>query len=359
MEYALVHAFPPPFIFPTMHTRFALHCLLFFWIVPGLVAAAEPGPVPGWPGEVREEWFPSRADGTMQPTLFYRPPGDAPAPLLVALHTWKGTHLQADPGYAAWCIRKGWVLVHPNFRGPNNTPEACGSERVVEDILSVVDWARERAKVDPRRIYLVGCSGGGYASMLLAGRAPQLWAGVSQWCGIYDLGQWHAERSADGYGRMLEAVCGGAPGDSPAVDEQYRRRSASTWFQAAAGIPMDLNTGIFDGHKASVPVSHSLRAFNTLARPVDRFSEEQVRELTATPAVPQGLRFDGEDPLYGNLKVLLRRVSGQARITVFEGGHQSIVEAGLAWLEQQVKGQPAVWKIEGAASRSGAAEVGK
>jgi hypothetical protein len=75
--------------------------------------------------------------------------------------------------------------------------------------------------------------------------------------------------------------------------------------------------------------------------------------------VPQGLRFDGEDPLYGNLKVLLRRVSGQARITVFEGGHQSIVEAGLAWLEQQVKGQPAVWKIEGAASRSGAAEVGK
>ena len=346
-----------------MKTRLALHALLLGSVPALAAAAAEPSPggagIPGWPGAVREEWFRSRADGTMQPTLFYRPPGDQPAPLLVALHTWGGTHLQAEPNYAAWCIRKGWVLVHPHFRGPNKTPEACGSELVVEDILSVVDWAREQAPIDPRRIYLIGCSGGGYASMLLAGRAPQIWAGVSQWCGIYDLAQWHAERARDGYGRMLEAVCGGAPGVSPAADEQYRRRSASTWFSAAAGVPMDLNTGIFDGHKGSVPVSHTLHAFNTLAEPSARFPEEQVRELTATAAVPEALRFAGEDPLYGKLKVLLRRVSGQARITVFEGGHESMVEAGLAWLERQVKGQPAVWKIEGAASRAGAAEVGK
>ena len=62
-----------------MKTRLALHGLLL-WILPALAAAAaEPNPgqggIPGWPDAVREEWFRSRADGTMQPTPFPPSPG--------------------------------------------------------------------------------------------------------------------------------------------------------------------------------------------------------------------------------------------------------------------------------------------
>ncbi|MEY5026193.1 MAG: hypothetical protein RLZZ244_1721 [Verrucomicrobiota bacterium] len=338
-----------------------------------LAALAEPPPqtpLPGWPPAVSEQHYRSRADQTLQPTLFYRPQASTPAPLLVALHTWGGTHLQAEPAYAEWCIRKGWVLVHPHFRGPNKTPEACGSDLVVQDILSVVEWAQSQAPVDPNRIYLIGCSGGGFASMLLAGRAPHLWAGVSQWCGIFDLRDWHSERSrnpSDPYARMMEAACGGPPGSSPEVDAQYRHRSASTWFASAAGIPMDLNTGIWDGHKGSVPVSHSLKAFNTLAAPEKRIPDEDLRSMTTLAQVPEALRFDGGDPLYSKRPVLLRRISGQTRVTVFEGGHESVLGAGLAWLELQRKGQPAVWNVPAPSaaggsspgSLGGAAEVGR
>ena len=319
-------------------------------------ADAHPTPLPGWPPEVREAFYPSRADDTLQPTLFYAPKSDAPAPLLVALHTWSGNYKQAQPAYADWCIRKGWILVHPNFRGPNKTPEACGSDLVVEDILSVLDWARKTARVDPDRIYLMGASGGGYASMLLAGRAPQVWAGVSAWCGIFDLRHWHAERKQDGYAKMMEAACGGAPGTSPAVDEQYGKRSASTWLANASGLPLDLNTGIWDGHKGSVPVSHSLNAFNVLAAPADRIPAEQIHELTVNATVPEARRFEGSDPVYGKRPVLFRNISGNCRITIFEGAHDMVVNAGLLWLEQQRKGQAPIWKVE--ASEAYRAEAG-
>jgi hypothetical protein len=35
----------------------------------------------------------------------------------------------------------------------------------------------------------------------------------------------------------------------------------------------------------------------------------------------------------------LRRFAGKARVTIFEGGHESIPEAAIAWLEQHKRGQ--------------------
>lgn len=144
---------------------------------------------------------------------------------------------------------------------------------------------------------------------------------------------------------MIEDSCGGAPGSSSAADAQYRHRSASTWLHAAKSVPIDLNTGILDGHKGSVPVSHSLKAFNALANSQDELQPSLINEITTSAKIPDACRFTGSDPLYGNRPVLFRKISGQSRITVFEGAHESIVLAGLAWLEQQHRGKPAVWNI--------------
>jgi hypothetical protein len=40
---------------------------------------------------------------------------------------------------------------------------------------------------------------------------------------------------------------------------------------------------------------------------------------------------------------LLRRTSGLTRLTVFNGGHDIVHEAGLTWLEAQRRGVPAAW----------------
>jgi hypothetical protein len=53
-----------------------------------------------------------------------------------------------------------------------------------------------------------------------------------------------------------------------------------------------------------------------------------------------------------------RPVAGQARITVFEGGHDSEPAAAIAWLARQRRGQAADFTL-GSAAASAAEAVGK
>lgn len=303
--------------------------------------------VAGWPSQVQAIEYRSAADNTLQPALFYDPGGDKPKPLLIALHSWSGDYTQANPAYGLWCVANGWVLMHPNFRGVNDHPQACGSELVVKDILSAVDHAKENCAIDEGRIYLIGASGGGYASLLMAGRAPDVWAGVSAWCPIYDLRTWYADTKQRKlrYAEMLERVCGGAPGSSGEADEEYRVRSASAWLERARNVNLSINTGITDGHNGSVPVGHTLRAFNAVAALVDRIPDPVIARMEQAPEMPADLLQRINDPLFADKPVLFRRSSRTTQVTIFQGGHEIIYPAGLAWLEQQRKGQPPVWNV--------------
>ncbi len=294
-----------------------------------------------YPKEVREIRYKSDADGTEQSALFYAPESKTPVPLLVSLHTWSNDYKQTmQAPCAKWCVDKSWAFVQPDFRGPNTRPEATGSELVVKDILSAVDYAKSKTGIDAKRIYLIGHSGGGYATLLLAGRAPDLWAAASAWCPISDLAAWHQEclERKLGYADNIEKSCGGKPKTDGKASEEARKRSAITYLAAAKKIPMDINAGISDGHFGnSVPVRQSLRAFNLLAAEKDRLSNEQITLLTDNPTVPPELAFTGVDATYGGRKILLRRDSGKTRLTLFEGGHEAVFSAGLEWLARQTK----------------------
>jgi len=282
----------------------------------------------------------SKADQTQQLALFYAPKKNGKAlPLLVGLHSWSSDYRQTmSVPYAKWCIDKKWIFMHPNFRGPNRRPETTGSELVVKDILSAVAYAKKNALVDENRIYLIGASGGGYASLLMAGRAPKIWAGVSAWVPISDLTKWHAETSARKmkYARDIELSIGGKPVTGSKALTEARKRSASTYLSRAKGVNLDINAGITDGHNGSVPISHSLEAFNILSAKKDRISTELISEFTRTAKVPKALYGQAvNDAIYGAKKVLFRRQSGPVRVTIFQGGHEIIPEAGLQWLAKQ------------------------
>lgn len=317
-------------------------CLFLFTMSTSTAVAEDkpttrPTAVSGWPKEIKDISFPSNADKTKQPALFYAPPKrKKPTPLLVGLHSWSGGYKQtAGAAYAKWCIKKGWAFIHPHFRGPNRTPRACGSELVVKDILSAVAYAKTHAKVDVKRIYLVGSSGGGHAALLMAGRAPKVWAGVSAWVPISDLTAWYHEckKAGRGYFRQIAKSCGGAPGKNAKVDAEYRQRSPLTHLTAAKDVFLDINAGISDGHKGSVPISHSLNAYNLLAAKADRIAAADVAYLTKKAKVPEHLAVDIKDPTYGRNKPLFRRTSGKVRVTIFKGGHQIVHSAAFAWLE--------------------------
>ena len=285
----------------------------------------------------------SSIDGTEQPCYLILPEGfdkeGPPAPLLVSLHTWSGNVEQRDPAMEQEAQRRGWIYLWPHFRGPNSSPDGCGSEKAQQDILDAVDWVLGRYPVERRRIYLTGASGGGHMTMLMAGRYPDRWTAASAWVGISDLAAWHARHASSRYGAMLRASCGGAPGESPAVDEQYRLRSPKTWLDRAVDLPLEVAAGVHDGHKGSVPIRHTLDAFNVVAaaQGLPVISEQEIADLSR-PNGRLGHPQPGdqeEDPTLGRA-IYLRRTAGHARVTIFEGGHERIARAAAEWLSGHV-----------------------
>lgn len=279
---------------------------------------------------------PRRLDGSLQPARVLEPPGpiDGPAPLLVLLHTWSADHTQRHEAFEQGALDRGWYVVVPEFGGPNDDPQACGSDRARSDVIEAVDWMRQSYAIDASRVYLAGVSGGGHMALLLAGRAPSPWAAVSAWVPPTDLVSWYALHSGDRYGAMLRAVTGGPPGLSEEVDREYRERSPVHWLDGARGIPVEISAGIRDGHEGSVPISHTLHAFNVLARANggDPVTAEEITTLSRPDAPLDTRRPAVHDPDLGR-EVILRRRAGPARVTIFDGGHEGIGEAALTWLE--------------------------
>jgi len=290
----------------------------------------------------------------MQKALWYAPETESPHPLLVALHTWSGDYRQkaSSLGDTHWAVARGWAVIHPDFRGPNRRPEACGSELAVSDIRDAVVFARRKSRVDRDRIYLVGVSGGGHMALLMAARATGIWAGVSAWCGISDLEAWHEQCQGSRfqrYARNLEAVCGGAPGTSAGVNAEYRQRSPVTWLKMKKPgelPPLDINHGVHDGRSGSVPFTHSLHAFNAAVPAGARLEEREIARFFETREFAGGGDDALRDPLYGEEPLRFRREAGSVRVTIFEGGHEIRHRAALNWLAQQVRGQPPVWRLD-------------
>ncbi|MFV0445658.1 MAG: alpha/beta hydrolase family protein [Planctomycetaceae bacterium] len=289
------------------------------------------------------ELIPSTLDGEEQPVRSWAPASAStePAPLLVSLHSWSGDGSQDRSEWLREAVRRNWVYIQPHFRGSNIRPEACGSPLAQQDILDAVDWAHQRFQLDTKRIYLAGVSGGGHMTMLVVAQHPERFSAASAWVGPTDLVKWYHFHTRNGrpqrYAQMVAACCGGAPGASAEVDAQYRARSPVFHLRNVGALPLDLNAGVKDGVTGSVPIHHTLRAYNSVAQshgdPI--IPEATMDELWAAGQLSQPEPTDtAEDPSYGR-KILLRRTSGNTRVTIFDGTHEAIVPAACDWLSQQ------------------------
>lgn len=262
-------------------------------------------------------------------------------PLFVYLHSWSWDYKQDNSIWQAEAVRRGWIYLHPNFRGRNDHPEACGSALARQDVLDALRHVLKNYRVDPERVYLAGTSGGGHMAMLMAGYHPDRFSAVSAWVGISDLTAWHQFHAPDGksknYALMMEACCGGVPGASKQVDAEYRSRSPLSVLDRAKDLPLDIAAGVNDGHVGSVPVRHSLLAFNMLARQqqVPEISEKEMQQLWEWKRLKQPQPSDTvKDPTYDRA-LHLRRTAGPSRVTIFEGDHEGLPLAACAWLSSQ------------------------
>ncbi len=285
----------------------------------------------------------SELDGETQPILCWAPSEakSQPTPLFVFLHSWSSDYTQDNTKWFMECVKHRWIWLHPNFRGINQSPKACGSKFARQDILDAIALARETWNVDEERIYMAGVSGGGHMSLLMAGHHPDSFSAVSSWVGPTDLAEWHRFHMKNGkpqkYAQMIEASLSGPPGELVERDADYKDRSPVFHLHQTRDLPVSIWAGIEDGHSGSVPVSHSLRAFNAIAkgRGTELISETTIQELVAkkplSSAQPEPTKIN---ETLGR-KIHLRRTSGPSMVTIFEGGHESIPTAAFEWLKKQ------------------------
>ncbi len=261
------------------------------------VSAAELPEIEGI--RLRQLRIPSSVDGAEQPVVIGIPEGYDPAtqtPLLIGLHTWSADYLQRVEAYATQAARRGWLVVLPNFRGPNcttnpNAFEAGGSILAQHDIVDARQYMVESFNVDPARVYITGDSGGGHMTMLMCAKYPDLFSAAAAWVAVTDLREWW--ELGNTYRPHIEAVCGGAPGDSAQVDFEYLRRSPRTFMTNLAHTRVLLAHGDRD---FTIPVEQAWRSFRVL----------------------------GDLPAHHTI------------FQVFSGGHEADHEAAFAWLSSQV-----------------------
>ena len=197
----------------------------------------------------RELLIPSTMDGSLQPSLFYKAskPG---RPLLVGLHTWSFDRFNQIDNMLPWAEKLDFNLLLPEFRGPNKgtnpqCAKACGSEFAKQDIKDAIDYVIANEACDRENVFLLGLSGGGHMTLLMAGFCPEYFKAMAAFVPITDLKAW-ADSSAK-YREHILACCG--------TEEEMAKRSPITYLDTVAKANLKIFHGKYDG---VVPVTQSL-----------------------------------------------------------------------------------------------------
>jgi len=282
--------------------------------------------------------IPSSVDNNVQPAMWVPPPANG-RPLLVVLHSWTARYDQQwSIPFARWAEDNGWAMIAPNFRGINKQPTATGSDLAVADVVDAIDYAVANG-ADPDRVFVTGFSGGGFMTLLMAGKRPDLFAGAAAWVGIYDLPGWYNYNAVNApwrhYIPHIQGSCGGAPVPGSAAFDDCVARSPMTYLDAAraAGLPVYLAGGLSD---SIVPPSESARAFNQLAAPADRFTQRQI-DLFSRFTLPPELAGQTDAETFfgpGDKPVVLSRQSGSVTFVLFRGVHEMMYGPALRWFAE-------------------------
>src|SRR5258706_10766144 len=145
-----------------------------------------------WKPEFKLVEIRSQADGEIQKAYFYPSTAKDPQPLIVSLHSWSSNYLQEDT-LSLLSKEKNINYIHPDFRGVNNTKNACCSDLVIADIDAAIDYAIVNGHVDTSKIYVTGRSGGGYATLASFMKAKHRIKKFVAWVPLADLVKWYEQ----------------------------------------------------------------------------------------------------------------------------------------------------------------------
>lgn len=285
-----------------------------------------------WGNEFVHVQIPSSTDGALQNAWFYRSSKATGQPLIISLHSWSGDYNQEDP-LTKEILQKDWNYIHPDFRGTNNKPDACGSPLVISDLLDAIHFAIKNAKVDTTNVHIIGVSGGGYLTLLAYMQLDYPVKSFNAWAPISDLQSWYWESRGrhNKYANDLENVA--------------KKGGVINWDELKSRSPMFLKVpqalrknaviniyeGVHDGYTGSVPISHSILFYNKIARALYPTNKNAVvpDSIWMSILIKQ-CNPDADSSLrIGDRMIHLQKKLPKASLTLFEGGHEMIVPRAL------------------------------
>ncbi len=275
--------------------------------------------------------IPSGVDGHVQMAYMYGSRASDPAPLVVNLHTWSGDYTQADP-ISDLCRSKDLNYIHPDFRGVNNTVNACCSALALSDIDDAISYAIENANVDTSRIYVVGQSGGGYATLGTFMKSKHKIRKFSAWVPISDLEAWYRESSIRRNKYALDILACTSSEDSILNITVAKEKSPIHWATPVEKLchsQLYIYTGIYDGIQGSVPITQSINFYNKV------LSDLGVKDASAFVSDQEKLALLEHRKKLGDFgkiaqrEVFLRKEYLNLKLVIFEGNHEILPEYTL------------------------------
>ena len=280
-----------------------------------------------WDTDFKVVELKSTLDNSLQKAYFYKSKSAAPKPLVISLHTWSGNYEQKDE-LAALSKNKDLNYIHPDFRGVNWTKDACCSDLALGDIDDAIDYAIKNSKVDLSRIYVIGVSGGGYATLATFMKSRHLIRRFSAWVPISDLPAWYAQSKIMGTKYADNILACTSSKDSLNIEIAIKKSPIywKTPIEKLNTSELQIYAGVYDGIQGSVPITHSINFYNKLlkdqplADSLDYVNDaEKLKLLEFRKAL-------GNFGSIGDRKVFLKKKSGNLSLTLFEGNHEMLTE---------------------------------
>jgi uncharacterized protein YneF (UPF0154 family) len=281
-----------------------------------------------WPTEFKVVEIISKIDNNRQKAYFYRANSNKTKPLVVSLHTWSGYYDQPDP-LAELCRSKDLNYIHPDFRGANFTEDACCSDLALSDIDEAITYAIKNSNVDIDKIYVIGVSGGGYATLSTFMKSKHKIKKFSAWASISDINSWYNESRIrnNNYDENILACTGSENGIlNVHIAEQ---RSPVCWKTPVSKIinsDLYIYAGVYDGIQGSVPITHSINFYNKI------LSDLKVTDSSLYVTDKEKLQLlEYRVPLgdFGQISgrdICLIKKFKNIKLTVFTGNHEMLPE---------------------------------
>lgn len=290
-----------------------------------------------WPDECQVISIPSSVDQKQQPAYYYRSKSSVSKPLVVSLHTWSSGYDQKDP-LVRQCIENDYHYIHPHFRGPNNSFEACGSELVISDIDDAIQYALEQGNVDTSNIHIIGVSGGGYATLLAYMKSEHDVKTFSAWVPISDLIKWYGESKGrkNKYAKDVAMATTGIAfeNDHYYIDTAEAIKRSPIFMQTPVkkrkNSKLFIYAGIHDGYTGSVPITHSLEFYNKVVSSFDPEHRDLVTEQDMITMLASRSYHSGLTETIGNRRIHFRKnYKGLVSVCIFEGTHEQLDSVAL------------------------------